>query len=105
MSADVSIVQAAELPPAERTWLDSTGTPVDLTAHTLTLRIGTTPPIEKTAGVTGDANGVVTITWAAGELDSIDPGVYSCQVWARDGSNLDRVMPLSLAVLKQVPVP
>lgn len=104
MSADYIIVQAAELPALQRTWLDADGDPVDLSGSTLTLRIGTPTPILKSTGVTGDANGVVTITWTAGELDSAPVGIYSAQVWARVGG-LDRVMPLSIEIRKQVPVP
>ncbi len=105
MSADYSITQGAERPTLQRTWLDSAGDPVDLSTDTLSLRIGTSPPIEKTNGVTGDANGIVTITWAADELDNIAPGVYRAQVWSRDGANLDRVMPLTIAVTSAVPTP
>lgn len=106
MSADYTIVQGSELPALQRPWLDADGTAVDLSGSTLSLRIGVPDaPIEKTTGVTGDANGVVTISWTAGELDAVPVGVYAAQVWARDGSSRDRVMPLSIEIQKQVAVP
>lgn len=91
MTATYEITQGAELPAFTRTWLDADGNAVDLSADTLSLRINVpNDPIEKTSGVSGDANGVVTVTWTAGELDTIPPGTYNAQVWARDGSGLDR---------------
>lgn len=106
MSVVVAYVQASELPPFQRGWLDAAGDPVDLSTSTLSLRIESTPPIEKTIGVTGDANGIVTVVWSAGELDDITPGVYQAQVWARDGAGLDRVMPdLAIRIDRQVPLP
>lgn len=107
MTATYQITQAAELPTFTRTWLDADGKAVDLSGSTLSLRINVPDaPIEKTSGVSGDANGVVTIAWTSGELDSVPPGTYAAQVWARDGSGLDRVMDdLLIQVKKQIPTP
>lgn len=99
------LVQGAELPPIQRTWLDDDGNPVDLTGHTLSLRIDTKPtPTVKTTGVAGDAQGVVTITWTPGETDNIAQGSYACQVWAKNGSDQDRVMPLTIQILAAIPI-
>lgn len=107
MTDTAVIVQGAELPSITRTWLDADGDPVDLSTSTLTLRMqhAADTPIEKTTGVTGDAQGVVTIAWAVDELASVPTGRYAAQVWARDASNRDRVMPLTIQIVAQVPTP
>lgn len=54
---------------------------------TLTSASGTVA-LTKTTGITG-ANGSVSVSWAAAELD-ITEGVYSLHLRARDGSSFDR---------------
>ena len=49
------------------------------TGYTFSVKVATaldaTAVLTKTTGITGAANGVITIAWTAGELD-LDPGTY-----------------------------
>ena len=49
------------------------------TGHTFEVNLAktrtSTPALTKTTGITGSAEGVVTVTWANGDL-AIDPGTY-----------------------------
>jgi hypothetical protein len=96
MSTTFTYRRAAERPGLVLPWQTETAqgtwTNLDLsTGYTFTLTLissaGATT-LSKTSGITG-ANGSVSISWAAAELD-ITEGVYTLHLRARDGSNFDR---------------
>jgi hypothetical protein len=81
----LSITPGAELPSRTLTWQQSDGTPIDFAAspHTFTLTIDFPTPLVKTAGISGDANGLVTIEFAPDETDDYPPGKYDAALWAK----------------------
>ena len=85
-----------ELPTFRAQWNASDGTGIDLSAATFTLKLvnssGTTA-LTKTSGITGTSGGLVTVTWATGELN-IAVGAYLLWLYARTGSS-DRVFSVS----------
>lgn len=72
-----------ELPAWEGT-VTLNGTPPDISTG-WTFTVSLTAPgkttVTKTSGITGTADGVFTVQWAAGELD-IDPGPWAVQLTA-----------------------
>lgn len=89
MTNPLEYVQGTELPDIQVTWKDSTGTVIPFVSqpHTFSFRL---PTFSKgTLGgaqvgiTTADAAPNVTIAFSAGDLDSITPGIYSGQLWAR----------------------
>ncbi|HEY9353037.1 MAG TPA: hypothetical protein VIP28_07305 [Nocardioides sp.] len=89
----LDITPGAELPDRTIIWQEADGTPIDFTAspHTFKLVIDFPTPVEKTAGITGAANGLVTIAFAVGETDSYPEGHVAAQLWAkRTADNKDR---------------
>lgn len=85
-------VQGTELPDIQVTWKDSTGTVIPFVAqpHTFSFRVASQPALNKgtlggsQTGITpADVAPNVTIVFSAGDLDSIVPGTYSGQLWAR----------------------
>lgn len=90
----LAITPGAELPDRTLTWQESDGTPIDFVAspHTFRLELDFPTPVTKTTGISGAANGVVTISFAAGETDNFPPGKhYTATLWAkRSADNKDR---------------
>ena len=95
-----------EAPAWRATWTDN-GAPVDLSAATFTVKLvgssGTTA-LTKTTGVTGTVAGVVTITWATGELN-LTPGGYRLFVVARIASADQTFNPGALPTITIVAAP
>lgn len=74
-----------ESPTWRGQWLDGDGTGVDLSGATFTVKLvnaSGTVALTKTTGIVGTAAGLVTITWASGELD-ITAGGYRMILVAR----------------------
>ena len=89
----LSITPGAELPDRTIVWQESDGTPVDFVAspHTFRLEIAFPTPVVKVTGISGAANGVVTIVFAAGETDLYPAGNVAAKLWAkRTADNKDR---------------
>ena len=90
-------ILGAELPNYTVTWRDSAGAVIDFsTGWTFTAKLGIPGDdaiVTKTSGITGAATAPnLTVTWATGELDDIQPGTYVLQISARDGAGKDRPM-------------
>lgn len=83
----IQVTIGAELPDWTFHWLDNSGNTIDFsTGHTFTLRIGHAGNgvMAKTSGISGaDTNPNVTVSFGDGEWDSIPPGLYSAELWAR----------------------
>lgn len=81
----LTITPGAELPDRTITWQESDGNPVDFvaSAHTFRLIISFPTPVTKTTGISGDANGVVTIAFAAEETDTFPLGHWPARLWAK----------------------
>ena len=97
----------AELPTWRGQWNDSTGTAIDLSSATFTVKLvnssGTTA-LTKTAGIVGTVGGLVTITWSVGELN-ITVGGYYLYLYARTGTS-DRVFsPDNLPTIQIIAAP
>jgi hypothetical protein len=99
MTTTISYVEGAELAPARLRLIDVDDAPADLSASTITVKVGhlgTTAVLTKTSGfaaptppfAAGAPN--LTVNWSAGELDAVDPGVYWMQITARS-AGLDRI--------------
>lgn len=94
----LTITPGAELPDRTITWQEADGTPVDFaaSAHTFRLEIAfevndLPAPVSKTTGISGAANGVVTISFTAGETDAYPLGHWPARLWAkRTADNKDR---------------
>jgi hypothetical protein len=83
----------AELPVWRGQWNDANGTAIDLSSATFTVKLvnassGVTV-LTKTSGVVGTSDGLVTVTWATGELN-VAVGNYRLWLYARTGTS-DRV--------------
>ena len=92
----LTITPGAELPDRTITWQESDGTPVDFVAspHTFRLVISFPTPETKTTGITGDADGVVSIAYAADETDDYPAGHWPARLWAKrtaDGKDREPV--------------
>ena len=97
----------AELPTFRAQWNDADGVGIDLSSATFTAKLvnsaGTTA-LTKTTGITGTSGGLVTITWAAGEL-ALTAGGYRLFLYARTGGN-DRVFsPDNLPTVRIITAP
>lgn len=93
MSMILSITPGAELPDRTITWQESDGTPIDFvaSAHTFRLVLDFPTPVTKTVGISGAANGVVTISFTVDETDTYPPGKFAATLWAkRSADNKDR---------------
>lgn len=101
----LTITPGAELPDRTITWQNADGTPVDFvaSAHTFRLVISFPTPVTKTTGITGAANGTVTIAFNVDETNTFPVGHHSATLWAkRTADNKDRE-PVRLLVYVQTP--
>ena len=82
---NLSITPGAELPDRTLTWQESDGTPVDFVAspHTFRLELGFPTPVVKTAGISGAANGLVTIAFDVDETNAYPAGNHRALLWAK----------------------
>ena len=99
MSFILNITPGAELPSRTFIW-EVDDVPLDFVAepHTFSLELKFPTPVTKNSGISGDANGVVTISFAASETDDWPPGNHLGLLWAkRTADNKDRE-PLRLTV-------
>lgn len=97
----------AELPVWRGQWNDADNVGIDLSGATFTAKLvnsaGTTV-VTKSSGIVGTAGGLVTITWAVGEL-AIAAGGYRLFLYARTGSS-DRVFsPDNLPTIRIIAAP
>ena len=87
MTITIGPYTSGEVPaPLTYTFQDDNGDPLDLTGYIATFSheangVGTS----ETATVTDAANGVVTYTWTATDLD--EPGSHSAEFWVSNGTN------------------
>lgn len=81
----LTITPGAELPDRTITWQESDGTPVDFvaSAHTFRLVMSFPTPVTKTSGISGDANGLVTIAFSADETNDFPLGRWTARLWAK----------------------
>lgn len=86
---NLTLTPGAELPDRTLVWQESDGTPVDFTAspHTFRLVLGFPTPVEKTTGITGAANGTVTIAFANDETNTYPAGHHTAVLWAKRTSD------------------
>ena len=82
----------SELPDYPLVWTDSDEQLIDFASGwTFTLKLGhpgRDAVLTKTTGITGAATSPnVTVVWAAGEFDEVDPGTYVLQLFARQTSS------------------
>ena len=97
----------AELPAWQGMWASGDGVGIDLSGATFTAKLvnsaGTTV-VTKSSGIVGTAGGLVTITWAVGEL-AIAAGGYRLYLYARTGTS-DRVFsPDNLPTIRIIAAP
>jgi hypothetical protein len=89
--------------PLQMTLADSDGTAVDLTGYTATFYWqvdgDATTLLSRASTLTDAANGVVTHTWEAADLD--DPGLYVGEFHYTNGTNLFKE-PGSFEVLNSI---
>lgn len=101
-------VQGADLPDLAIAWYDSDGDIINFaTGWSFSVRVGKSgrPAIfEKTDGIAGDdAAPNVVISWDDGELDSLEPGIWSVEITAtRDDDDKERKMATTISVLHAV---
>ena len=94
----LEITPGAELPDRTIIWQEADGTPVNFATspHTFSLIIafknGDVPaPVTKSAGISGAADGTVTIAFAAAETNTFPLGHWPARLWAkRTADNKDR---------------
>lgn len=101
---NLNITPGAELPDRTITW-QKYGVPVDFVAspHTFRLVLGFPTPVTKTTGITGAADGTVTIGFTVDETNDYPPGHYTGTLWAkRTADNKDRE-PVRLLVYVYAP--
>lgn len=85
----LNITPGAELPDRGIFWEQESPSgvvePVDFVAspHTFRLVISFPSPVTKTTGITGDADGVVTIAFDAAETDAYPLGNFEARLWAK----------------------
>lgn len=90
-------------PPLEYSFLDASGSPIDLTGYSATLRIQRTDAsayTELTATVTAPASGTVSHTWTGSEFGSA--GTYWLEFWA--GNTVNRYASQRLETVVRLPV-
>lgn len=101
-------VQGAALPDLAIRWTDAAGNVIDFsTGYSFTVRVGKQgkpAEVEKTDGVEGAATDPnLTISWDAGELDPLTPGIWTVEIIAtRDSDSRPRVMTTPISVLAGV---
>lgn len=111
MASPLQTIEAhvgGELPDRTFVWADSTGTPLNFStsAHTFSVKIakaGATAHLtgSNVTAASSSSGGVVTITFAEGWSDSLDPGLYQVQVWAtRTSDSKERDPALISLILK-----
>lgn len=88
--------------PAWEATVTVNGSAPDLSSgYTFAVKLAATPDgtavLSKTTGITGSASGVVTVAWAAGDLD-ITAGTYVAQLRATS-SSLDWTVEDTLVIL------
>lgn len=109
MSKTLCYVAGAELPPAGLTLRDFEKKIIDFsTGWTFELRIrrSQAPVYVKTTGIVGaDTAPNVTIAWDLNELSGFNDELYSCQLWARNPSDRDRVFSFKLKVDEAIMAP
>ena len=93
MSNDLRFAVGAELPDLAFIWRDADGALIDFSdGWTFTFALNTFPPFIKTTGLVGSATAPnVVASFAAGELDDLEPGTHIGQLWAKRGDGKDRV--------------
>lgn len=96
----LSITPGAELPDRTLTWQEADGTPIDFTvsAHTFRLELAFPTPAVKTAGITGAADGTVTIAFAADETNTYPAGEHTAKLWAKRTADSKDREPIRLRV-------
>lgn len=99
----IEYTQGSELPNVEVTWKDSDQVliPFATQAHTFSFRVASTPVFTKgvlggsQTGITAaDTAPNVTIAFAVADFDSMAPGEYAGQLWARRSSDSKDRQPL-----------
>lgn len=104
----IEYYEGAEYPNVEITWLDSAGNIINFSSGwTFTVKIGqagVAAIVTKTTGITGAQTAPnVTISWAAAELDTLNPAIYDMDVIAREtATSKDRVQTAKLTILASV---
>lgn len=91
--------------PAWQATVTVNGAAPDLSSgYTYALKLASSPDgtavLTKTTGIAGDASGVVTVTWAAGDLD-LTPGTYVAQLRATS-SSLDWTISDTIVILPAI---
>lgn len=74
--------------PLEYTFLDSSGTPLDLTGYTAAFRCQerfTPGAFDGTAAIPTGTDGIVVYTWTGSEFPT--SGRYFAELWAGNGTN------------------
>lgn len=96
----LTLTPGAELPDRTLVWQEADGTPVDFVAspHTFRLEISFPTPVTKTAGLSGNASGIVTIAYAVGETDTYPVGHWPAKLWAKRTSDGKDREPVRLLV-------
>ena len=96
--------RADERPAITITWLDDLGTPINFTGYTFTATarqtiaaLLDTTGFTKSTGITGDAAGNVTITWATGDLGALAVGTWLVTLVATSGG-LDRSLQFAVTI-------
>lgn len=103
MSLSMTVTPGAELPDRSVTWQNPDGTPVDFVAspHTFRLEIDFPTPVTKTTGISGDASGVVTITFIVDETALWPTGGYAALLWAKRTADSKDREPARIGVVVQ----
>lgn len=103
MSQPPTYIQGADDPALQITWKSDAGSIIDFSSgYTFTLKVGipgSAALLTKTTGIAGAAAAPnVTITWAtSGELNTLTPGTYTCQLTAT-ASSRQRIITFDLIV-------
>lgn len=86
---NLKVFAAGEIPyPVAHTFLDSSGSAIDLTGWTAWVEIEGPDGVTAGAGAVGTAqatNGIISYTWD--EDDMQEPGKYRMLIWVADGIN------------------
>lgn len=105
--SQMDLTVGTELPDQPFEWKDLNGNVIDFSSgHTFSFRIGAATPFVKSSGITGAATSPnVTVSFSAGELDAITPGVYLGELHARRTSDSKDRVPLRFRVVVKAPIP